>query len=293
MLIIGAGMSGLLAGQYFRSQMPTIIERQDSLPNNHSALLRFRSNSVSDLTGIGFRKVRVQKAISYKGKIYNEANIKMNNLYSAKVTNTYNQRSISSLESCDRCVAPGDFIQKASNGLDITYSEDASTWLSIEMKEPIISTMPVMALAKLLDYELDVELESTSITTTRMTIPDDCDVYQTIYYPDLEEPFYRISITGNRVIAESMFDRDSSEYLGTILQQDFGIKAFEDTETTINTMKYGKLIEHKGKEIKDFIIHATNEHNIYSLGRWGTHRQILMDDVVHDLKIIGKLINRR
>ena len=67
MKIIGAGMSGLLAGQFFRSNKPLVIEKQDSLPNNHKALLRFRTEAVSELSGIRFKSVNVQKMINYNG----------------------------------------------------------------------------------------------------------------------------------------------------------------------------------------------------------------------------------
>ena len=288
MLIIGAGMSGLLAGQYFRSLNPTIIERQDSLPNNHSALLRFRSDSVSNLTGINFQEVTVQKAIYYK-RHFCSPSILMNNLYSRKVTGEIHPRSISNLDTCNRYIAPTDFIQKVSNGLNARYGEDAKAYLATSDAGPIISTMPVFALAKMLDYDLNIELEHKSIWTTTITVPD-CDVYQTIYFPDEDFPYYRISITGDTIIAESIKCPSLESGLDESIMECFGIDV-EGLEVWMKKQKYGKLIEHSGKEVKDFIIHATNEHNIYSLGRWGTHRQILMDDVVHDLKVIGHLIN--
>ena len=67
MIIAGAGLAGLIAGNIFRNYSPRIIERQTSLPNNHRAILRFRDHSVSKATGIEFKKVKVRKAIAYKG----------------------------------------------------------------------------------------------------------------------------------------------------------------------------------------------------------------------------------
>ena len=58
MIIAGAGLAGLIAGNIFRNYSPRIIERQESLPNNHKAILRFRDHSVSEATGIEFKKVK-------------------------------------------------------------------------------------------------------------------------------------------------------------------------------------------------------------------------------------------
>ena len=45
MIIWGAGLACLLANM-FRKWSPVVYEKQDSLPNNHNALLRFRTNQV-------------------------------------------------------------------------------------------------------------------------------------------------------------------------------------------------------------------------------------------------------
>ena len=70
MIIIGAGQAGLLAARSLALHNPTIIEQQDELPNNHSALLRFRSSIVGDSVGIPFQKVRVL-GCSTRGCPYN------------------------------------------------------------------------------------------------------------------------------------------------------------------------------------------------------------------------------
>lgn len=305
MKIIGAGMSGLLAGQYFRSLQPTIIERQKSLPNNHKALLRFRSGVVSDLSGIQFKKVKVDKMINYKEEHITEPNLFLNNLYSQKVTGTISNRSAMNLSSAERFIAPEDFIQRLSNGLDIEYRVDAKPSIVrqiIDSSEPLISTMPVSSLASLLNYDLDAKLKTRPIWTFSVDIrTPDCEVYQTVYYPNPKLPIYRISITGNRVIAEFNEDPSTvsswgSKTLGNImhfLEIDFGIEAIRGRYWNTNGgyQQYGKLIPDTSGKVKRFLGWATRNHNIYSLGRWGTHRQILMDDVVHDLSVINRMIN--
>lgn len=292
MIIIGSGMSGMLAAHYFRHLEPKVLEKQKCLPNNHKALLRFRSDVVSNLTGIPFKKVNVQKMISFEGAWFNESSLFLNNLYSQKVTGGIRQRSIGNLKDCDRFIAPEDFISKLSKGLNIKFgiSSDAS-----DFECPVISTMPVYLLAESLGYDLKVDLKTQSIYTYTFDLDVDCEVYQTVYYPSDRDAFYRISITGRKVIAERIGyydDELAKKHIIHHLKVDFGIKVkpigFES-----NHQKYGKLVECDGVEVKEFIGWATRKHNIYSLGRWGTHRQILMDDVVNDIKQIEKLISSK
>ena len=289
-------MSGLLASHYFRHMEPLVVESQPSLPNNHKALLRFRSSAVSELTGIPFSKVKVQKLISYKGFKISQPDMYLNNMYSQKVTGSVRARSLTNLSDCERFIAPEDFIKKLSNGIDVSYGEKVVSFEDYD--EPIISTMPVYKLAELLDYELP-DLKYRSIQAISFDLDMDIDVYQTIYYPGIESQ-YRVSITGNKVIAEFAKDMNGSHADDEIrdilrkLEDDFGIVyTGEFPEATFSNQKYGKLIECEDNSVKKFIGWATREHNVYSLGRWGTHRQILMDDVVKDIRQIDKLISNK
>jgi hypothetical protein len=61
--VIGAGMAGLIAASMLRGRLISVLEKQPKLPDNHSAVLRFRSSVVSDATGIAFEKVKAIKAV--------------------------------------------------------------------------------------------------------------------------------------------------------------------------------------------------------------------------------------
>jgi hypothetical protein len=295
MLIIGAGMSGLLAAHYFRHLSPQVLEQQPSLPNNHKALLRFRSESVSDLTGIPFKKVKVNKMVSFEGAQLSHTNLYLNNLYSQKVTGDIRSRSIGNLDDCQRFIAPEDFISKLSNGVNVKYGEEFDQ--DMIKDQPIISTIPVFTLASILEYDGLPKLKSKEIWVFSFEMDMDVDVYQTVYYPSPQQGYYRISITGKKFIAE--FHKDPTEHtldalfdhFVRILEVDFGIEyTGTSTEIDFSHQKYGKLIECDTSAVKDFIGWATHNHNVYSLGRWGTHRQLLMDDVVSDLKTVGNMI---
>lgn len=291
MKIIGAGMAGMLAGQFFRSFTPIIFERQSELPNNHSALLRFRTSAVSVLTNIPFREVKVSKAISFLGIQHTEGNILLNNLYSHKVTGVYQTRSLVNVNNVVRYIAPPDFIQLLSNGLDIYYNTKCTIDTFGEM--PVISTMPVQSLAMILKYDLKTILVRRPIWTLRFDIDVPADLYQTIYYPNPNIDLYRLSITGRTVIAEYVAEPDKEPLTEVLhhLSVDFGLMGLSiPREVTIKRQGNGKLVECDGNQVKDFIVWATRHYNVYSLGRWGTHRQLLMDDIVDDLVVIAKLM---
>ena len=153
--IYGAGLSGLIAADILRKYDPVVCEIQSELPNNHGALLRFRSNAVSLATGIPFKKVFVQKAICSNepyAKLFNQSNLKMNNQYSYKVSGSVQQRSILNLEDCQRWIAPPDFIERLSKGLNIEYDVEFNmSELSLRHndKDIVISTIPMPSLMKI------------------------------------------------------------------------------------------------------------------------------------------------
>ena len=297
MVIIGAGISGMLAAQYFRSKEPVVVERKESLPNNHKALLRFRSDSVSNLTGIRFKKVKVSKIIVHQGKRIAESNFYLNNMYSMKVTGSIRSRSAINLDTVERYIAPEYFVKKLSKGLNIQYDTDAASLVEKQMEddsEPMISTMPINVLADMLSYPLESNPRTTSIWTLTFNIGDlDIDVYQTIYYPNPDIDLYRLSITGKKVIAEfnQPITEDEASTIVYFLEVDFAISGFEIDDLEVGYQKHGKLIHNNNDSIKDFIGTITRDYNIYSLGRWATHRQILMDDVVKDIRIIDNMIS--
>ena len=121
MNIFGAGLAGLLAGNMFRRFKPTLHEAQSKLPNNHGALLRFRTDKVGTACAIPFKKVKVQKAIKYDGKIITEPNLFLSNLYSQKVTGSILSRSINNLDSVDRYISPWELINIMAKNCNIKY----------------------------------------------------------------------------------------------------------------------------------------------------------------------------
>jgi hypothetical protein len=291
--IYGAGMAGLMAAHMLRRFQPIVFEAQSSLPNNHDALLRFRSDAVSQATGIPFQKVRVQKAICYKGQFITEPDLRLTNLYSHKVTGRTLSRSILSLEPVDRYIAPPDFIKQLSVGIDVQYNHKLESLLTCG-SEPAISTIPMPHMMELAEWKEVPEFEHRSIVTIVAEL-NNVDVYQTLYYPGAED-WYRASITGNKLMIESVGPKFEEHALETQVMRvlnDFGICPSFFGEIHQTYQHLGKIIPIDNQIRKTFILSLTDKHNIYSLGRFATWRQILLDDVVEDVKFIEQCITQR
>lgn len=298
MIIYGAGLAGLLAGNMMRSFNPMIKEAQKSLPNNHGALLRFRSDKVETATAVPFKKVRVKKAIKHDGKIITTPNLMLSNMYSQKVTGSVLDRSINNLGDVDRYIAPWHLINEMAKNCSIEYErkldrrslEEMHDW---EPHRPIISTLPMPILMKIVGWDEVPEFPKQKIWTQKVKIMDpDCQVCQTIYYPDPLIKHYRVSLIGDTLISEFTEKPDTNigVHAMDVLSEDFGIRSYKIDDMKESEQEYGKIMPIDDRIRKEFIFQMTNKYNIYSVGRFATWRQLLLDDVVDDLKVVEQFI---
>ena len=295
MIIFGAG---LLAGNILRNFNPTIWEAQSGLPNNHDALLRFRTDRVGTSCAIPFQKVDVNKAIKYGNKLSTVPNLFLSNLYSQKVTGGVWPRSINNLSPASRYIAPLDLISQMSEGCDVVYDlslsgEFLEEHRAFDTDVPIISTIPMPALMKMVGWDEIPDFKSQKIWTQRATIDfPECGVYQTIYYPDKLLSHYRASVIGQTVIVESIREpqQDPGQVIMEILRDDFGIEAKRLTDIHSGVQRYGKIMPIDEGTRQKFIFEMTTRYNLYSVGRFATWRQLLLDDIVEDIQKVEKFI---
>lgn len=299
MKIYGAGMAGLLAAGMLRRHSPVIYEAKPSLPNNHAALLRFRSDIVSQVTGIPFKQVEVQKGIILDDKFHTKSTIPMNNEYSKKVSGRYQPRSSVNLNVAKRYIAPEDFISQISRGCTIKY-DSFLTMEKIEendRKEPIISTIPMPTLMNIVGWPIEAypEFEFFSIWSLSVEIEDRIDLYQTIYYPENYLPHYRASITGNKLIIEFIRKVGEQEALGIAkkVARHFGIFTGTFGKHELKGQTYGKISPTNESRRREFMLAMTDQYNIYSVGRFATWRQLLLDDVVNDINKVAHWVDER
>lgn len=304
-VIIGAGLAGLIAACHFKDAH---IQEAGPEVAQHKALLRFRSKAVSELTGIPFKEVRVQKGIWTHAdkRLHSVCDIRMANQYSGKVSNGLRGRSIWNLAPVTRYVAPDDFHhQLVERHRDRIMFHTPANYIP---KRPNgnhstihINTAPLHVIAEVTGIDLKDKVESQSnraaIRVDRYKLPEGSNVYQTIYYPEPNLRVFRASITGDVLIVESI-DSDADKYNFNLLQSEFeyvvcesfGIEkhacAFDETVS----QKYGKIVDMPNDLRRAAIYELTRDYGVYSLGRFATWRNILLDDVVEDIHVIDALI---
>jgi hypothetical protein len=290
--IVGAGLAGLLAANMLHRRNPKVFETQDRAPNNHSAVLRFRSSVVGDTLGIPFRRVTMVKCpIPWLNPVADAL------AYSRKCSGEYrSDRSITSgLVTQDRFIAPDDLIARMLQGVDATYSVDFLPGFMDwgEDCPPVISTIPMPALMERLDYPYRPVFRYSSGINVKADVAS-ADAFCSVLIPNPEECISRVSLTGSEIIAEipnmeeaeidaEFVMRRAATFLGIEPRSITGVRAYRQT--------YQKIIPIDDEERKRFIAWATDKHNVYSLGRYATWRPtLLLDDLVRDIRHIESWI---
>jgi hypothetical protein len=303
--IIGAGMAGLLAANMLRRHEVEVSERNTTLPKNHTALLRFRSGAVSDATGIPFEKVTVRKGLWDGERVINTPTIAHLNRYSAMVTdNELHDRSILNLESAVRWVAPRDFIELMARNVRLEFGKTVDR---PRMDHPVISTMPMPAMMKIVGWKDIPAFQFKPVWTikAKITAPKS-HICQTLYNTE-EMEWYRATIHGDDLTLEFMHQpcwedepnnaeiiaahavfRFFNEHKPTDYTERLGIKV---ENVSINKMAIGKIMPINDTLRKEFMAYLTEKWNIFSLGRFATWRNILLDDVVQDVKRIEAMMH--
>lgn len=284
MMIIGAGLSGLIAATQF--QQARVYESNSYESITHRALLRFRSSAVSDATGIPFRKVRVHKGI-YFGDKFCEPNILLANYYARKVVGRIIDRSIWDTAPCDRFVAPDNFSERLIEQIGERIVFDHPITNLDGDDRPLISTIPMPAMFNLLGWAPQI-FDYARIHTSRIVL-DRTDVFQTIYFPSPEISLYRASITGNLLILEGVRAINDDDL--RCAMEAFGL-TYDDIIRKEPTAQqaFGKITPIDDVKRRNAIYAMSQERQIYSLGRFACWRNILLDDVIKDITVIKRLL---
>jgi hypothetical protein len=290
LIIIGAGMAGLLAGNMLRRRSLQVVERQAKLPNNHHAVLRFRTTRVSEQVHVPFRPVTVFKSIDEKDPI------KAAMLYARKVTGRYEVRSLINLQPSERYIAPPNLVEMMAEGLDIAYGVDGLAYCAPAQREkmemsPIISTLPMPMLMDALEWRGDrPDFKHVAGFVIKIKIKN-CDVFATKYYCQGDYPqLYRASMTGDNMILEFVGDQPAADVNDHVrlITYDFGIEEEDILEwegpKVSRYQKLAKLSDDDVKKAQAFMHWATVNYQIYSLGRFAKWQAgLLLDDIVQDI----------
>lgn len=283
-MIVGAGLAGLITAHIF--QRETIFEAAPGPLEMHHALLRFRSDVVSKVTGIDFREVTVRKGIWSDGRFI-EPTIAAANDYTQKcMGRLVGDRSIWNLEPVKRFIAPEDFYDQliAAVGTRIRWSSEID-FKAAKRHDLFISTAPLPIVMKSLGVDAPFEMEREPITVLRFRVQRS-DVHQTVYFPNPNHSLYRASITGDLLICEF-----SGEPVGQWMEELCAAFRFWNELTILDSVRqsYGKIAPVDNAQRRELLHWLTAEHGILSIGRFATWRNILLDDVVNDAAVVKRL----
>lgn len=316
MIILGAGMAGLLAAAILRSSASYILEAQSSIPNNHSAVLRFRSDIVAQVLGIEFKSVDAMKAIHQWSNPLADALS-----YSYKTTGSPTLRSIITADNqlSRRFIAPPDMISQMIKSIHCPIHLDrpvtSDFLLNRDAPRPaVISTLPMPALMVLLNWpKADVASplfrwsDGYNISFSVRGL----DAYASLYIPDPDMEENRISITGDRVTIETSHPSTDPLFVDHLVEEYktdksavvFRIERAMDVlglpvgkmdelfyDVSVHRQRYSKILPVDDSLRREFIMWASKEHSVYSLGRYATWRPgLLLDDLVNDVRVIQRL----
>jgi hypothetical protein len=202
---------------------------------------------------------------------------------------------ISEAFAADRWIAPPDLIQRMAVNVDIRYEVDFDLRMR-DGQEPVISTIPMPALMKLLDYPEQPKFEYIGGVNIRAVLSS-VDAYVSIYVPDPKYQFNRISLTGNELIIEIAGEPKRKDVFDDLLFEALEIlglgQVWSIDKVTTKKQQYAKIQPIDDDLRREFQHWATDNYGIFSLGRFATWRpQTQLDDLVQDIRRIEGWINK-
>ena len=286
MIIYRAGLTGCLAA--IINPDATILDMNKG-PFKHKAVLRFRSDEISKATGIPFKKIKVTKHVfdDAIGK-YVGLDPFYHNEYSQKVIGGIYDRSIGNMEPVTRWLAPDNFHEQMIDMIGDRIYWDSEYDLS---DAPVINTLPLPSMLQMLGQEEEIGLDENynGIYVTTLDVDIDCDVHQTVYFPDANSPWYRATLEGDKIIIECVRELEDNEWVHIpriFAIQDYRLDSFNHYQNI------GKIAPVDESLRREAICMLTEHHNIYSLGRTATWRNILLDDCLKDIHQINAMISK-
>jgi hypothetical protein len=303
-IVVGAGMAGLLAAGMLRGDCEAVYEAQESLPNNHSAVLRFRSSVVGDALNIRFKEVQAIKSVEpWKNPIADALS------YSVKTNGTATLRSVLSADAAPktRFIAPPDMIQQMADRVSAPISfgnkRSKSDWsANPSFGIHTISTLPMPLMMEALGWKARSEFRSREGFNVGCKL-NGVDAYCSLYVPDPTSAIARISITGDQLVAEcygqphyrgDLLIEEAIRKMGLSLVYGKGHNRISTASEWEKTQQYAKILPIDEDERREFIMWASREFNVYLLGRYATWRpHLLLDDLVNDVRVIQRLSTQK
>jgi hypothetical protein len=301
-VIIGAGLAGAIAYASLREYNPIVFDVRPEPKGGelsiHPAVMRLRDPKVAELIGAEYEEVIVSKGIFYQGSIYTQSNILFNNLYSRKVYQALGRRSLNELGDVKRYIIKG-YKQPGSIswGTKVTRIHKG-LYKAIPLRngkcDHIISTIPMFAVRNLLEEVPEdlapIRFEYLPVYVLRLRLKTKSTVHQTLYYPDPNTPIYRITLQSQDIIIEST--EETNDCLGP-LEKSFGLDYMDLELCAVNDWKempLGKIVPIDEMDRLRYIMWLTDEHKIFSFGRYAVWRPLRTDQLIQDIYKIKRII---
>jgi len=295
-VIIGAGISGLIAAGAFKGQEVTVVESSNSIPlfKDHHAVMRLRNDKIKQYIECKTTPITVQKAVYHEDKLYDSATIEMNNRYSMNTRGVLGERSLGDLGKQERFTLD-DIYPSASVkfefGRDVKVIVDGTVccWEEIIPYDICISTIPMPSLLNILEIKSDQKFEANNIHVFKTVLPFDSTVHQTIYFTEADMP-YRATIEGREITIESVSEISTFDIVHSLKPFGLGESDLDPTEHKITIQKMGKLVPIDDIARKRIMTDVTNRDNIYSFGRFATWKSIRIDQTLDDIEKIKTMV---
>jgi NAD(P)-binding Rossmann-like domain len=283
--IIGAGMSGLLAANILRRHRITVLEKHKTLPNNHHAVLRFKTPEIGNILGVPFKKVNMIKThVTFRNLVADSLS------YSKKCTGKYlSDRSIiAGTVQEERYIAPPNLVEQMAENVLVSCNTEWTPRIHAQIPVPVISTIPMPILMDILGYDNGHNISfdyKPGIVFTGTIL--NCDAYVSLLFPG-PELYSRATITGNHLMIEFPGMTEIPENIDLLYAYShLGLDDVVVLDGKYKKQQYFKITEIDESERKKFMRWATVTHGIYSLGRYATWRpKLLLDDLVQDVRKI-------
>jgi len=293
MIIIGAGLSGLLAGVV--NPQAIILEARSEPPATHQAVLRCRSDAISKITALPFERVTVYKALWDSGREC-QPTPRLCHQYSQKVIGRVSSRSIFNLNAEERWIPPDYFMQALLEKCAgrIEYGHKIESAIDLPGDGPCISTAPMPVLMKILRANTGSLIGPEDFVYHPITVNhfrvSGSDAHATIYYSDPGLQVYRATLSNETLIVEStQAITDFTDF--DVVFESMGISSNAEHTMVNHTQKYGKIGRVDDRKRRSFITGASIQYGIYSLGRYATWRpSVMLDDVLNDIYVIRRLV---
>ncbi len=303
-IIIGAGLAGSITAGALSQYKPIVLEKKivsfKSL-SNHYAVMRLRNPDVAKYIGCNIEEIKLAKSIFFLDRLWNEATITMNNLYSMKIYHSLGRRSLLDLGSCKTRFLLKDALSieptaQTEYGCNINKIEDGKIYYQDEKiitYDICVSTMPMPALIKLCDIVTPIDFTWQPIYIATAKALFNSKVHQTIYFPEDKFAAYRATLEGNKLMVESMKKLENNIYFEKELEKIitiFGLRKKDFSSFVFNKQSPGKIISIDDDWRRRIILNLTKKHNIYSFGRYAVWRSLRTDHLLDDIEKIKRLI---